>query len=205
MIDAAGQAERARIQLPPGRPGNAADHAAPQVRSVDLLEHALDGTLDADRSRVGPARGAGRRARRRRLSRRAAQGRRDRRTRAGHRRRTPGRARVPRRHRACGDARRRQRRPRAVRDGARRSVRQAQRAAYAAVARDPLRRHAVPHATSATARSRRARRDDDRHRRAARVYFTGLQQRIVARWKRSTAAVSRDDGRAPKAAAASRG
>ena len=35
------------------------------------------------------------------------------------------------------------------------SVRQAQRAAYAAVARDPLRRHAVPRATSAIARSRR--------------------------------------------------
>ena len=42
------RAEGARVQLPPGRPGNAADHAAAEDATCStLVEHAVDGTLDA--------------------------------------------------------------------------------------------------------------------------------------------------------------
>ena len=47
MIDAHGAAEDARVQLPHGRPRDAADHDAPEVRPVRRdAEHATDGTLD---------------------------------------------------------------------------------------------------------------------------------------------------------------
>ena len=72
-----------------------------------------------------------------------------------------GLPRVPRRHRARGRRRRHQRRPRAVRHRARRhACSMAQQRAYEVVDAHPLRRHAVPHATSATARSTRAEHAD---------------------------------------------
>ena len=58
------------------------------------------------------------------------------------------------------------------------SVRQAQRAAYAAIADIAFRRHAVPQATSATARWPRASNAMDTA--ATRAYFLDLQARIVA-------------------------
>ena len=121
MIDADGTPKRARVQLPHGRPGDAADHGAAQVRPrrparARGRRHARHG-----RGRMGPARRARRGARRRGLSRRAAQGR-------GHRRPRPHH-REPR-IRTCtsstpaprwSDGKRRgERRPRAVRDRARR-------------------------------------------------------------------------------------
>jgi phosphoribosylamine--glycine ligase len=68
MIDAAGNPEDAGIQLPHGRPGNPADHGAPEERFRDgpgtrLQRHARRG-----RTRMGPPHGGGRGDGRGRLS-----------------------------------------------------------------------------------------------------------------------------------------
>ena len=76
MIDKAGNAEDARIQLPPGRSGNAADHPAPEVRPAGAGRARARRHARPGRSRLGPARRARRGARRARLSRGAAQRRR---------------------------------------------------------------------------------------------------------------------------------
>ena len=116
---------------------------------LELIEHALDGTLDRGRSRMGPARRARRGARRARLSRRAAQGRRDHRPAEAAR----GLPRVPCRHaRSTASS--------VVTSGGRvlcvtalgDSVRMARARAYEALEAHPLRRHAVPQGHRPTAR-----------------------------------------------------
>ena len=91
------------------------------------------------------------------------------------------------------------------------SVRQAQRARLRRGRRDPLRRHAVPHATSATARSsadhdgrtRRRRRSGARHRGDPRLSSSACRRASSRRSRRSDgAAFRRDDWAARRQAAA---
>ena len=105
----------AGIQLPHGRPGDAADHGAPAHRFCRPGGARHRRHAGSHRSGMGPARGAGRGAGRRRLSRSAAAGRRDPWPRTHHRRHAPGHPGVSRRHRAGRWQRRGKRRPRAVR------------------------------------------------------------------------------------------
>ncbi len=110
---------------------------------VDLLGHAVNGTLDGERRGMGPPRGARRRAGRARLSGRPAQGRRDRRPRPRQRAVASRLQGLPRRH----EARRRQdhchRRTRAVRHGARRLGQAGAAGRLRGDRRHPFRRHAI--------------------------------------------------------------
>ena len=151
--------EGARVQLPPGRPGNAADHGAAEVgprrprRSTRSAARSTAIEAEWDRRAalgvVLAARG---------LPGRAAQGRRHRRPRPRHRRGASRRARLSRGHRAAGRPRRRERRTRAVRDGARRlGAAGAARRVRGGVARSTSTACSTA-PTSAIARSRRASR-----------------------------------------------
>ena len=194
MIDSRGHAEGARVQLPHGRPGDAADHGAPQVRPRRAARlHAIDGTLDKAeaewdrRTALGVVLAAAG------YPGRAAPGRRDRRARPRARRQThPDVRRVPCGHHASRrQDRRRERRPRAVRDRARRFGAPGAARGVRGRRRDPLRRHAVPQrhrssrawrarpdsATSTTVIGTRDSRVDPA---PFRAWLLDLQARIVA-------------------------
>ena len=145
-----GRAARGGIQLPPGRPGDAADLHAPE-------ERLLRARRARDRRHARPGRGQ--------WDRRAALGvvlaaaaiptRRARATRSRAAEGRGGLPRVPRGHGAEGRQGRDERRARALRDGARRQGEDRRRARLRGRGAHPLRRHAVSARTSATAPSAR--------------------------------------------------
>ena len=149
------QPEGARIQLPPGRPGDAADHDAPEVRS----RRARRSTRSTARSTRSKPSGTGAPRSASCSPRTAIRTARARATRStGLDRATRERIRTARcstpAPRSNDGERRRHRRPRAVRHRARRFGASRRSARLRGDRRDPLRRHAVSRTTSAIARSR---------------------------------------------------
>ena len=215
MIDAAGTPKVLEFNCRLGDPETQPIMVRLKSDLVELVAHAVGRHARPRRGRMGPARGARRRARGARLSRRPAQGRRDRRPRARH---AATRIRTAR----CSTRAPRSTDGRVVVTGGRvlcvtalgDSVRQAQRAAYAAIAeirfdgmqyRSDIGHRALARAGDA-ARAAAARHERPR---AARRTSSRLQiARIVAAALEASRRRSRSaatNGRGRKAAAASRG